>query len=131
MARVVVGESEIRVHLTRLDRFAALFFGQVATAPLAAVTSVSLVDRPTRDWIDATVVIPWINAEFAGFRPRSVFPRTTTHDGGRACLVTSLWTPAVRVDFDRERSPWALFVVSDPRAETVVREIREALRTGS
>lgn len=128
MARIAVVGSDVAVRLTMFDRFFSLYYGEMPVAPLAAITDVSLVEHPTRELIDATVRPPWLSAEYAGMRPRSVFPRASTYDDGRACVATWRWTPAVQVEFDPNCSPWVLFLVSDPDAESIVRRLEELPR---
>ena len=122
MARIRITDTHVIVDLTPAERLGSLYFRAAPRGALRDVVSVSVVPRPSRDLVDDAVTVPVLLHGLA-FRPRSTIPFAKVPGGRRACVVTWRKTPAVRVDFDRERSPWAMFLVSDRRAQRVVEQI--------
>ncbi|ADG73321.1 hypothetical protein Cfla_0404 [Cellulomonas flavigena DSM 20109] len=122
MARLRVTATEVRVRMSWLERRGAFYWRPAPRAARDAITGVRVIDRPTRSRVEELIEPPLLLQLIE--RPLYTnAPVCRTWDGQPAFAETSRFTPAVVVEFDVQRVPWALWVVSDREARSVARAL--------
>lgn len=122
MSRLRVTATEVDVRMNWLERLGAFYWRAAPRAARDAITSVRVITRPTRSRVEELILPPLLLQLIE--RPLYTnAPDCKTRDGQPAFAETSRFTPAIVVESDTQRVPWALWVVSDRHASSLAREL--------
>ncbi|WP_258724524.1 hypothetical protein [Cellulomonas sp. NS3] len=128
MARLRVTATEVYVRMHWLERLSTFYWRAAPRVPRDAVTGVSIV-KPTVDRVEGLVKVPFIlNFGTLPGRLCTTLPKVRTWAGQPAFAATMRFVPALVVELDAERVPWALWVVSDRDALSLAQTLRTRAR---
>ena len=122
MSRLRVTATEVYVRMNWLERLGAFYWRSAPRAPRDAITGVRVIITPTRSRVEELIEPPLL-LQFVERPLYTNAPNCKTWEGQPAFAETSRFTPAVVVEFDTQRVPWALWVVSDRDARSLAREL--------
>jgi len=124
MARLRVTRTEVWVQMHWLERLCTFYWRAAPRVPREAITGVSVV-TPTHDRVEGLVEVPFLlNFGTLPGRLYTTLPKVRTWEGQPAFAATMRFVPAVVVELDAERVPWALWVVSDRDTRSLAHELR-------